>query len=350
MIHEKISFLGYCLMIVAYIILLIKTLNIIIGLIISISTIACGLIIWNYHSKKSSGNKEKNRTFYEHRKEIIWAVIVGFPIAIIVGIPITIMIEELNSDHDEVDGKVVFDETRLIKHPNGSYDGWTSENDWYGGWYFARTLKENGFSVSEISTAPINYEKLKKYDVLIMLSSSEDYSSSEIESIEKFVKNGGGLFLIVDSWGPDKDYPTNAVAKRFGVYFATNGFIYDDTDHKGKVRIFPTISDIKPHEITTGVLSFHLTASAYIKNTGSSNVLVYTGKDAWFDKFKSDEGEGVKEGDEASGPFPVLSEMSYGNGKIVFIGDNGIFLNGWIKDDSGNQQLGLNTVKWLATP
>ncbi len=50
--HKKISFIGYCLMVVAYTIFLVKTLNIIIGLIISVFTIVGVLFIWRYIFEK----------------------------------------------------------------------------------------------------------------------------------------------------------------------------------------------------------------------------------------------------------------------------------------------------------
>ena len=42
-----------------------------------------------------------------------------------------------------------------------------------------------------------------------------------------------------------------------------------------------------------------------------------------------------------------MSVMEYDKGKIVFMGDYGLFVNGWL-DESGGEQLGLNIVNWLA--
>lgn len=244
---------------------------------------------------------------------------------------------------------VLFDETRLAKTTEGGYETQISETAWYGGSYFAEALRRSGFSVATLSTKPIIYEKLQRYDVLIILSSGDYYSDSEIDAIERFVKNGGGLFLAVELSGDDY-FGTNAIAKKFGVSFAKGGWISDATYHYGtgeKYRDTPKISDIKSHKITKGVSSFYLARGTYIKYIGTTNVLAYSDNDAWFDKFRDDWGNNEKESDEISGPFPVLSEMGYGNGGIVFIGDSGLFINDWI-DKLDNEKLGINIVKWLA--
>lgn len=356
MSDEKSSSLMYLLGIVFYTlslaILLNKTfnINIMVSLIISIlALIVTGLSIKLFNSESNSKKYKWKRWITSTHREtfslFIFALIFGLSFGYIS------YIYEGMKDSDSLK-EVAFDETRLLQFENGVYQGQISETGSEGCSYFAALLRENGFSASNIiTTKPITYEKLKRYDVLIILSSSQDFSSSEVEAIEKFVNNGGGLLLVVDTnWrNLTMDYPANTIAKRFGVNFAMNGVIYDAIDHYGKTeeyRNIPIISDIKSHEITTNVSDFFMTPGTYIKNTGSSNVLAYSDRDAWFDNFIGD--EGIKEIDEINGPFPILSEMSYGKGKIVFIPDNGLFLNSWMKYYENNAKLGLNIVKWLA--
>lgn len=251
--------------------------------------------------------------------------------------------------------KVVFDETRLFERSEGVFEKQISETEWYGCSYFANTLRDNGFSVSKISDKPITYEKINGFNVLVILSAGEHYSDSEINAIEKFVKEGSRLFLVCDSWrgkATSTNVFTNAIAERFGVSFAKNGWICDDTDHYESEKDYiscPKISNIKSHEITKDIKSFYLVGGTYIKETGSSKVLAYTDKDAWFDDFGDNFGNFIKDKDEKRGRFPVLSEMRYGNGKIVFMSDSSLFTNGW-RDKLNNEQVGVNIVKWLAEP
>jgi len=253
------------------------------------------------------------------------------------------------------DYKVLFDETRLHKRTDGGYVNRIFETEWYGGSDFANALRDKGFSISKTSTKPITYEKLKGYDVFIILSSDNDYSDSEIDAIESFVTNGGGLFLARDDWrgGTDDNYASNTIAKRFGVSFAKNGQICDASSHYGtkkKYRDCPKTTNIKSHAITVGISSFYFSSGTYIKDTGASKVLAYSDSDAWFDdlwdEYEGKWGNHVKDNDEKSGPFPVLSVMEYGKGRIVFIGDGGLFINSWL-DKLADEKLGLNIVNWL---
>jgi hypothetical protein len=247
--------------------------------------------------------------------------------------------------------KVLFDETKLIERSEGGYECQISETAWYGCWNFSKLLEGNGFSVSSISTRPITYKKLKEYDVLIIFS-FRDYSEDEIDAIEKFVEEGGGLFLPIDTWRGKEEYATKKIAKRFRVSFAKEGEICDPTNYysvslKNVIEIF----DIKPHAITVGIYSFYLVSGTYIIHTGSSNVLAYADSDAWFDDLWDEQEDGTmgnmqKDADEITGPFPVLSVMDYGEGRIVFMGAKGLFMNGWL-DKLDNEELGLNIVKWL---
>lgn len=248
--------------------------------------------------------------------------------------------------------KVLFDETKLQECSEGGYYNQISETAWYGGWNFSKLLEDNGFSVSSLSIKPIRYEKLKKYNVLIMLSTSRDYSEDEIDAIETFVEVGGGLFLVSDSWKGKEEFRTNKIAKRFKVSFAKDGQICDPTNNyhvsmKEVIEIF----DIKQHAITEGIYSFYLASGTYIIRPGSSTVLAYADNDAWFDILWYEPeydtyGNEEKDANEITGPFPVLSVMDYGEGRVVFMGDTDLFMNTWL-DNLDDMDLGLNIVKWL---
>lgn len=247
--------------------------------------------------------------------------------------------------------KVLFDETKLQESREGGYYNQISETAWYGGWNFSKTLEDNGFSVSSLSIEPITYEKLKKYNVLIIFS-RRDYSEDEIDAIENFVEDGGGLFLVCDFWRGEEEYETNKIAKRFRVSFAKDGQICDPIDYyRVGMKDVIAIYDIKLHAITEGIYSFYLVKGTYIIRPGSSNVLASADNDAWFDSLWDEQEDGTygkeeKDADEITGPFPVLSVMGYGEGRVVFMGDKGLFLNSWL-DNLDNKDLGLNIVKWL---
>lgn len=238
---------------------------------------------------------------------------------------------------------VVFDETRPYKT-----ESLISETAGYGASIFADSLQDNGFNVSRISEEPLSYEKLQGYDVLVVMSSVDTYSDNEINAIEEFVRNGGGLLLAVQSWEGVNNQGPNRIAKRFGVSFSDNAVICDSENY---YEIFSTkdrvnILDLTSHSITKNVSSFYLQRGTSIIVTGDSHVLANASSNAWLDDFS--EVWDVKESTEITGPFPVLSEMTYGNGRIVFIGSKRVFNNDWVYLNQDNGQLGINSVHWLA--
>ena len=262
--------------------------------------------------------------------------------------------------------QVLFDETRLQEKGDGTYYNQISGAAACGGSNFSKLLEDNDFHVSSISTKPIEYKELEKYDVLILFSSGdysnvEDYSEDEIDAIEKFVKEGGGLFLTRESWRGAGEHGTGEIAKRFGVSFAKDGQICDPRDYyklelKNVVEIFVDDNsdaslNTTQHAITKDLYSFYLVKGTYIRDTGYSNVLAYADSDAWFDNLWDEQEDGTRvkkkqDADEKTGPFPVLSVMDYGEGRVVFMGDKGLFMNCWL-DKLQNKDLGWNIVKWL---
>jgi len=245
--------------------------------------------------------------------------------------------------------QVLFDETG----PYGKYYTIYSIGPW-GASSFATLLQENGFRVSRLTEMPITSEKLKGYNVLILMAPARNYNDEEINDIKAFVSNGGGLLLLGDVWGVedgDENYSFNKLARSFGVDFTYNNIV-TDLNHFIEYSYYVKIKDIKSHPITANVPGFYHLMGTYIKIPGSSNVIAYSDADSWADQeVLTPEGysqnDEQKSFNETSGPLPVLSVMEYGKGKIVFMGAVSTFVNSWIYRDNG-WKLGLNSVYWLA--
>ncbi len=84
-------------------------------------------------------------------------------------------------------------------------------------------LESRGYSF-EAATYPISSSFLADRDVLIFGNASGTISSSEIDAVESFVANGGGLFLIGLGWSwghyhpePIEEYPMMQLALPYGV-------------------------------------------------------------------------------------------------------------------------------------
>ena len=232
--------------------------------------------------------------------------------------------------------KVLFEETRLYSR-GWEYECSISSRKSYGYSDFKEALEDNKFLVSRITTKPISYETLQNYDVLVISRTNGDYSSAEIDAIEKFVQEGGGLLLAPGRW--DAAFK-NYLAERFGVRFATGGQICHSQNHYPNQKMTPEISEIdRTDEMLENIQKFYMVNGTYIIEIGQSKVLAHSDDDAWF--------ETPGEKPDTSGHFPVLSKMMYGKGKVVFIGSQFQFSNDW-GSNLDNMQTGLNIIKWLA--
>lgn len=224
----------------------------------------------------------------------------------------------------------------------------------YGSSSFPALLEKNGFSVSRLTDRPITSEKLQGYDVLIIMGSGRNYTDEEVNSIKQYVNNGGGLFLVGYSWGlddGDENFSFNKIARSFGVSFANNEIIADN-QHYLFFTNFVTVNDLRPNPINENISAFYHIMGTYIKEPGTSNIIAYTDSDSWADQgFLTSRGtttsNNQKDPNETSGQLPVISEMEYGKGKVIFMGAAGTYINSYFYRDNG-WKLGLNAVNWLA--
>jgi hypothetical protein len=245
--------------------------------------------------------------------------------------------------------KILFDETG----PYGKYFTIYSIGP-LGASSYANLLENNGFDVSKITDAPITSDKLKGVNVLIIMAPARNYTDDEIKSIDDFVRNGGGIFLLGDNWGQEdggSDYAFNRLAQSFGISYANNSLVLDPNNYFILTEN-PKITNITSSPITANVPEFYYILGTYIQNTGGSNVTAYTSSDSWADIGNiSSQGYTTsneqKDVNEISGPFPVVSSMNYGSGKAVFMGSVRSFSNIYIYRNNG-WKIGLNAVNWLA--
>lgn len=87
---------------------------------------------------------------------------------------------------------------------------------------------ELGWKV-DINTEPITYEKLKNYNVLIITNPSKDITDEEAEAIQQFVENGGGLFILGESYYGKVYYKSlNKVVGKYGIEFKNDELMDDD--------------------------------------------------------------------------------------------------------------------------
>ncbi|KYK33396.1 MAG: hypothetical protein AYK18_15020 [Theionarchaea archaeon DG-70] len=201
------------------------------------------------------------------------------------------------------------------------------------------------FSVSIKKSGKLSYASLSNFDVLIICSFQENYSSAEIEAIKQFVENGGGLFFVAHY-----NSPNNSVSEPFGVLFPSEKVYIWDEESKSSVRWCIYISDLASHPITDRITQILIDDGVPIISYESGEVLAKTSETSWANNAES----GIfykKDDDEDSGPFGVLLVQSMGKGRTVFFGGRGTFYNSTVEEpDQQNTDLLINVVRWLGEP
>ena len=256
--------------------------------------------------------------------------------------------------------KVLIDESRVELEDKDYFineRGYPRDSDWRCSfenydqpWGFGTAAKrlQSVASIDVKKSGTLSYSKLRNYDVLILASFTESYSSSEVEAIKQFVGNGGGLLFLADF-----ESPNNSVARTFDVlFYSKTGAI---ADNKAK-QLGPDtnqfyIDDIKSHVVTKGVDQIVYNFGVPIVSFESGKSLAVTSEDSWFDLYRL-KGSGAMDDDEDPGSFDVLVVMETASkGRAVFFGCSASFYN-WVVDEEDQQNLDLleNAVKWLGEP
>ncbi|EKD82223.1 MAG: nucleic acid binding, OB-fold, tRNA/helicase-type, partial [uncultured bacterium] len=96
----------------------------------------------------------------------------------------------------------------------------------------ADMLKENGFVISSLSKVAdkkkISADLLSNYQAVILAEPNDPYADDEMKAILEFVHNGGGLFIIADHAGADRNNNGWDAVKAFNAFTPAFGFKFMD--------------------------------------------------------------------------------------------------------------------------
>jgi hypothetical protein len=230
---------------------------------------------------------------------------------------------------------VAFD---LTKAENAGNADWVigSSPNWTGAYSeFGAALRGLGYSTSTLSGSTITASMLTNVNVLVLPEPQNPFNSSERTVLLNFVQNGGGLFLIADHDGSDRNnngwdsrrvYNESLLtATNFGINFDANSLYADPT----------ALIENPVTAITNGLSQVGMYAGCSITPSGSAATHIWLRNTA-------------EEG---------LVTNTYGSGRVAAYGDSSPFddgtgnsgndlYDGWT--DYNNAQMGINTVQWLA--
>ncbi|KAA3658925.1 MAG: hypothetical protein DWQ04_23640, partial [Chloroflexi bacterium] len=221
----------------------------------------------------------------------------------------------------------------LIDQGHNNWYSLASGDEWsYSG--FASALSTDGYDIEETTSFPITYEELSSHAAYIIPLAQISPTSQEIQAMQQYVADGGGLLLIAD-WGGTFSDPSQSLANVFGVNLDAN-IVYDYDDYVGGQYYWVTYDNgnFSSHTIMSGLNRVQSYASTAML-PGSASPLIVTDYDA-------------------SPPNRAVAvSLHYGQGRVVILGDsnyhfdeNNSYPNTGLNIDD-NEQFAINIVDWL---
>ncbi len=246
--------------------------------------------------------------------------------------------------------------------PTGQNSAPQKETDWTGalsawgvalqktGQYSIKTLP----SGNTITYGTSNALDLQNFDEFVLPEPNVVLSASEKTAIMKFVQNGGGLFLISDHTGSDRNNDGWDSPKIINDLLANN--TVDSTDPFGFSVDLKNIASDHPVAVSDSSNPVLNGAFGTVKHSLIANGTTFTLKPA--------DNPGVKGLAYLSTSSPGNSNAffvtsTFGSGRVAIWGDSSpvddgtgqsgnTLYNGWTDSSADNAALGLNATAWLA--
>ncbi|WP_297512541.1 DUF4350 domain-containing protein [Thermococcus sp.] len=193
----------------------------------------------------------------------------------------------------------------------------------HGQYYFTKYgftgLQENieglGWEVN-VTYAPLTYDELKKYDVVILTNPKTNLSDEEISALRKYVEEGGALFVAGD-WYKYLSESLNVLLEGTGIQFEKTELM-DDEKNSGR-----------PYYPFVGIYNRDCAITKYIPENWTmyynGDTLKVTGDAKWvirgYESAYAVDAEGNTVYEKGSEPV-VAAAVTFGKGRIVVYGSS----------------------------
>ena len=199
---------------------------------------------------------------------------------------------------------------------------------------FASLFKDQGFQVKTNRTS-LTDTLLEKIDALIISGLAAPLTNQELESVGKYLNNGGQLCLMLGAASPAANL---LAALRVAV---ANKIVHERQNIIAEQSQNFSVFHLPAHPLTKKLDSFNLYGAWPLKTALEANVIASTSETAWVD-LDNDNRLGKN---DASQSFAVLVTGQLGHGHFVILGDDTLFQNNFLT--GGNLQLGKNLASWF---
>jgi len=177
--------------------------------------------------------------------------------------------------------------------------------------------------------AEITQEELEGQDLLVLGSLRAHYTSAEIETIDAFVRNGGGLL----HHGPEGDNELVDWLASVGLSLQPEFVLSRPHEWDAGSYLCDTIA---VHPMTQDVIAFHTNWTAHIALSDGATALVWSPDESWMDG----DGDRMNDASEPQGPFVLVAAQELGAGRIAVFADDAFNL-------TANYAITLGAAMWL---
>ncbi|MCK9474560.1 MAG: GldG family protein [Candidatus Muirbacterium halophilum] len=190
---------------------------------------------------------------------------------------------------------------------------WTIETGYSD---FADDLTGAGFEVNAIEYA-VTYDVLKKYDIFVVPEPNNPFSETEIKAITKFVSEGGGLFLIADHKGADRNRNGWDAVKIYNKFVDNFGFKFDAETYS----IHPIMGKRLDCSLMENVKTVGTWGGTTLSVTDSKNAV------------------GLIHLSSSKGGNPYIVAAIHGKGRVIAVGDSSPFDDGTMSNGKASRKL-----------
>lgn len=244
-------------------------------------------------------------------------------------------------------GKILIDEV------HSDWEDTTREMDkeWYGmlstyNYYCWAKWLDIYYDVDINTNKSLTYDLLKNYDILIIKCPTDLFSNREINDILKFVRDGGGLYLIGDHTNVfGMNFYLNQISKKLGIEFKTDATYELNT---GSLSVYKPPS-LFAHPIVKNINKFEFQTSCSLNAPlFSENVIIGYGLLGEPGTYSTENffREPLSSPDVEYGLLLQTVALQYGKGRVVAFTDSTCFSNFCVFMD-GYREFNLGVIEYL---
>jgi len=191
-----------------------------------------------------------------------------------------------------------------------------------------------------------------------------DLTAGEFANLDKAFQNGKGVLLLIDPMDPGAGIAFLEFAKKYGVALGQNVIVDKVSRMVGGDFLMPLVSQyLVTHPVTKTLKQATFFPLVRTVQPSTDSVpglevipLAMTSEGSWGETNLPDLENGNAVFDmktDIAGPLPVAvaiekKQKAMGGGRMIIVGDGDFLTNGYL-DLSGNKELGMNMVRWLAS-